>query len=103
MLVIVGAIVGLLLEELKTASSQSVKGQVVLALAKIGNEDAVAPLIKLALNEGRKKEQDLTRALATAGLGVIGDLESIPSLTRLSKNVNYRASTDLINEVLSII
>ncbi len=95
--------VELLLEELRNASSQSVKGQVVLALAKIGNEEAVGPLVEIALNEGKKKEQDLTRALATAGLGVIGDLESIPSLARISKDVNYRASTDLINEVLSII
>ena len=92
--------VPLLLEELKNATSQSVKGQVVLALAKIGTEDAVDPLVKLLQSN---REQDLTRALACAGLGVIGDLESLPSLSRISKDINYRASTDLINEVLSII
>ncbi|MDJ0973648.1 MAG: HEAT repeat domain-containing protein [Planctomycetota bacterium] len=94
--------INLLLEELKRAKSQSVKGQVVLAIAKIGTESAVDPLVALLKNES-KKEQDLTRALACAGLGVIGDLELIPSLSRISKNINYRASTDLINEVLSII
>ncbi len=94
--------INLLLEELKRAKSQSVKGQVVLAIAKIGTESAVDPLVALLMNKSRK-EQDLTRALACAGLGVIGDLEMIPSLSRISKNVNYRASTDLINEVLSII
>ncbi len=48
-------------------------------------------------------EQDLTRALACAGLGLIGDLELIPSLARGRKDVNYRASTDIINEFLSIL
>ena len=91
-----------LLEELKNASSQSVKGQVVLALAKIGTEESVDPLVALLKDESNR-EQDLTRALACAGLGVIGDLELIPSLSRISKDINYRASTDLINEVLSII
>lgn len=94
--------IDLLLEELKRAKSQSVKGQVVLAIAKIGTESAVDPLVDLLKNKS-KREQDLTRALACAGLGLIGDLELIPSLSRISKNVNYRASTDLINEVLSII
>jgi len=92
--------VPLLLAELKRAKSQNVKGQVVLALAKIGDARAVEPMIKLLES---KREQDLTRALACAGLGVIGDLEWLPSLSRISLDVNYRASTDLINEVLSLI
>ncbi len=92
--------VPLLLKELEKAKSQNVKGQVVLALAKIGDARAVEPMITLLKNE---KEQDLTRALACAGLGVIGDLEWLPSLSRISLDINYRASTDLINEVLSLI
>jgi len=92
--------VELLLEELRRAKSQNVKGQVVLALAKIGDARAVEPMIKLLKDE---KEQDLTRALACAGLGVIGDLEWLPSLSRISLDMNYRASTDAINEVLSLI
>ncbi len=92
--------VPLLLEELRRAKSQNVKGQVVLALAKIGDARAVEPLVNLLKD---KKEQDLTRALACAGLGVIGDLEWLPSLSRISLDVNYRASTDAVNEVLSLI
>ena len=92
--------VPLLLDELKRAKSQNVKGQVVLALAKIGDARAVEPMVNL-LND--KKEQDLTRALACAGLGVIGDLEWLPSLSRLSDDINYRASVDLIREALSLI
>jgi len=92
--------VELLLEELKDARTQSHKGQVVLALASIGDHRAIEKLVDLVKDQN---EQDLTRALACAGLGLIGDLEWIPSLSRASKNINYRASTDLVNELLSIL
>jgi len=92
--------IDLLLEELKDAKSQAHKGQVVLALASIGDHRAVKPLIDVLQD---KSEQDLTRALACAGLGLIGDLEFIPSLARGSKHVNYRASTNLVDEFLSIL
>ena len=87
--------VDLLLEELKQARNQAHKGEVVLALARIGDHRALELLVKTLKDE---QEQDLTRALAVSGLGVIGDLELIPSLARGSKDVNYRASTDLLNE-----
>ena len=90
----------LLVEELEQAKSQAHKGQVVLALAAIGDHRAVDPLVELLQDKG---EQDLTRALACAGLGLIGDLELLPSLGRAVTNVNYRASTDLINELASIL
>jgi hypothetical protein len=92
--------VSTLLKELDAAESQNVQGQVVLALAKIGDAQAIEPLIKLMQN---KAKPDLTRALACAGLGLIGDLELIPSLARISKDINYRAVTDVIREVLSIL
>ena len=92
--------VEILIDELKDAKSQSHKGQVVLALARVGDHRALDALVDLMKNQG---EQDLTRALACAGLGLIGDLELIPSLARGSKDVNYRASTDIINEFLSIL
>ena len=89
-----------LLKALKDAESQNLKGQIVLALAKIGDARAVEPMVKLLKD---KKQGDLTRALACAGLGVVGDLESMPSLSRLSKDINYRASIFYVNEVLSIL
>jgi HEAT repeat protein len=92
--------VDVLLTALKEAESQNLKGQIVLALARIGDARAVEPLVDLLKN---KKEGDLTRALACAGLGVVGDLEALPSLTRISKDINYRASIFYINEVLSIL
>jgi len=92
--------VSILLEELKRARSQSAKGQVVIALAKGGDERAIPSLIKLLRDT---KEQDLTRALACAGLGIVGDLAWVPSLSRIGEDLNYRASGDMINEVLSIL
>ncbi len=92
--------VDLLLTELKEADSQNVQGQVVLALARIGDERTIEPLVGL-LKDGDKP--DATRALACAGLGLIGDLEDSPSLARISKDINYRAAPDTINEVLTIL
>lgn len=93
--------VPLLLQELKDAESMNVQGQIVIALAKIGDARAIGPLINDVLKDSGKP--DLTRALACAGLGLIGDLELIPSLSRISKDINYRAAPDVINEVLSIL
>jgi HEAT repeat protein len=92
--------VPLLLDELRKARSQSAKGEVVVALAKVGDERAVEPLAALLRNP---REQDLTRALACAGLGIVGDLEWMPSLSRLSRHLNYRAVGSLMNEALSIL
>jgi HEAT repeat protein len=89
-----------LLDLLKEAESQNLKGQIVLALAKIGDARAVVPLVERLKD---RKEGELTRALACAGLGVVGDLEWIPSLSKISKDINYRASVFYVNEVLSIL
>ncbi len=92
--------VDLLLEELRLARTMSAKGQVVVALARIGDERAIEPLVKLLKNAD---EHDMTRALACAGLGIVGDLEWVPSLSLLSNDINYRAAGDAINEALSIL
>lgn len=89
-----------LIQEIKEADSQNVLGQVVLALAKIGDSRAIQPLVDILQDTSRP---DLTRALSCAGLGLIGDLEMTPSLARLSKDINYRASPDTVNEALSIL
>jgi HEAT repeat protein len=92
--------VTLLLKELEEADTMNVQGQIVLALARIGDARTIEPLVKLLKDSSKP---DLTRALACAGLGLIGDLELIPSLARISKDINFRAAPDVINEVLSIL
>jgi HEAT repeat protein len=95
-----GSAVETLLKALDDAESQNLKGQIVLALAKIGDARAVDPMVS-HLKDG--KEGDLTRALACAGLGVVGDLERMPSLSLISKDINYRAGVYYVTEVLSIL
>ena len=92
--------VAILLEELKAAETQNVQGQIVLALSRIGDAKAIPPLIAMLKDPLRP---DLTRALCCSGLGLIGDLESTPSLVRISKDINYTATTGDILEVLSIL
>jgi len=92
--------VDLLVQTLRDLESQHAKGQVVLALSKIGDARAIEPLVSLLRDP---RETAGTRALACAGLGAVGDLEWIPSLSKVSRDINYRASVDLVTEVLSIL
>jgi HEAT repeat protein len=92
--------VPILIKELEEADTQNVQGQVVVSLAKIGDSKAIQPLVDLLKNNAKP---DATRAISCAGLGLIGDLEMIPSLSHISKDINYRAACDVINEVLSIL
>jgi hypothetical protein len=91
---------GLLIGELGTARSQAHKGQVVLALARIGDNRALDPLLGILRNP---RERDLTRALACSGLGLIGDLEWLPSFSRLTQDQNYRATTDALAEIWTLL
>jgi len=45
----------------------------------------------------------LTRALACAALGQVGDRGDVPVLSRMSRDVNYRAYFDAIGELLTIL
>ena len=92
--------VPMLVKEIDTAKNQSIKGQLGLAIAKIGDGRAVEPMVEIVRDPQGKY---LSRAIMTAALGVIGDLEWIPSLNKISKNINYRALNDPLNEVLSIL
>ena len=92
--------VDLLIEELRNARTQSHKGEIVLALSRIGDHRALEKLVDLLKDGG---EQNLTRALACSGLGIAGDLELIPSLARGSQDIKYRASTLVLDEFLSIL
>jgi len=91
--------VDLLLAELDAARTVSQKGEIVLALARIADHRGLDHLVTILRDE---KESQTARAMACVGLGLIGDLERWPSLSRGSRDVNYRASCDLLREYLSI-
>jgi len=92
--------VDLLIKELAEAESQFLLGQVVLALAQIGDARTIPPLVAI-LSDGNRPEA--TRAIACAGLGLLGDLERRSSLSRLTTGLNYRAVVDAITELFSIL
>jgi HEAT repeat protein len=81
-------------------SSQFVLGSVASALGQIGDQRAVEPLATILNDE---KAPDLTRALACVALGQIGDKNDIAVLSRVSRDVNYRAYFDAIGELLTIL
>jgi len=88
-----------LLEQLRTASSFVVQGQVVSALGAIGDQRALAPLVSFLES---RNEPAPVRALAAVGLGLIGDPQQVPALARLSRDYNYRASAPDLDELLYI-
>jgi HEAT repeat protein len=88
-----------LLEQLRTASSFVVQGQVVTAIGAIGDRRALAPLVSLLEDRSQPPQ---VRALAAVGLGLIGDARPVPELARLSRDYNYRASVPDLDELLYI-
>jgi HEAT repeat protein len=93
-------VVKILLDELKNAKSFAVQAQIIQAVGTIGDHTAIEPLVEILDN---KNENEGTRAMAAVGLGMIGDLQEIGRLARLSKNYNYRASVKDIDELLFIL
>ena len=71
-----------------------------VALARAGDERAIPPL--LTLLEDAATSHDL-RALACECLGVVCDLEWVPSLALLTGDLNYRAQTPLVRELLEML
>lgn len=92
--------VGALLDEIRGDRPDHVRGRAAAALGGIRAVAAVRPLIEVARD---RRVSDPVRAVAIAALGVVGDPEPVPSLVRLKTDVNYIASTDALNEVLSLL
>jgi HEAT repeat protein len=92
--------VPLLLELLEEASSDFLRGSITMAIGYIGDRQAIDPLIELMNTE---KSQILTRAFAGVALGIIGESEPIPVLSKISTDINYRTQIDSIREVLDIL
>ncbi|MFO0931861.1 MAG: HEAT repeat domain-containing protein [Planctomycetota bacterium] len=89
-----------LVDEIRLASADHVRARAAVALGAIGATKAVRPLLSLAAD---RKVGDPARAVAVAALGLLADPASVPSLSRLSLDVNYLAGTDALNEVLSLL
>jgi HEAT repeat protein len=94
-------VIPVLVDILRDASSSLyVQGSVALALGRIGDRRAIDPLVTMMEGE---RVKDLNRALAAVALGLLGDRNPVPVLSRLSRDVNYRAAVNAMNEVLTIL
>ena len=74
--------------------------RVALALGAIQDPRAIRGLVTLAKNPAAT---DATRAIALASLGLVVDLERVPSLSRFGSASNYLARTDALHEALSLL
>ncbi len=90
----------LLLKELEEARSHVVKGEAGRALARMRDDQAVSQLIELAVDDG---QQDLTRAVAISALGLACAREEPSPYAIVTAGGNYRASTDVVNELFSLL
>ncbi len=85
-------------------SSQFVLGSTALALGQIGDHRAIDSMLEII--EPKRVSgnyPDLTRALVIVALGQIADRRVHPLLFRLKRDVNYRATVNAIDEMLSIL
>lgn len=83
-------------------SSNFELGSAASALAQIGDERAIAPLVAIAV-DAQDRYAALTRSLAVVALGQIGDRRDLPTLARLATDLNYRAHVPAISELITIL
>jgi HEAT repeat protein len=89
-----------LVRELAAGGPDVLLARIVLALGSIGDASAIAPLAAFVKGAGTS---DSVRAVACAGLGLLGDVEPVPTLSLFATKVNYCARTDALHEALSLL
>jgi hypothetical protein len=92
--------VPVLLKDLSAGGPDHVVARVALALGDVRDVAAVKPLAALVRD---RSVADATRAIACAALGLLADLEPLPSLSRLGTDGNPLARTDALTEALSLL
>jgi hypothetical protein len=89
-----------LLRELATGRTERLLAQVVIALGRLGDLQAVPALTEHAADRSRS---EFAQALAVVALGLLTDPEGRPSLLRLTEDANYPARTDSLHEAFTIL
>jgi len=92
--------VPLLLRAITSGASDHLLARAALALGDIRCPSAIPPVVVLAKVPATS---DPARAVLLATLGLLGDLETVPSLRRLGVDSNYLARTDALHEALSLL
>ncbi|MBM3977415.1 MAG: hypothetical protein FJ299_10540 [Planctomycetes bacterium] len=80
---------------LESTNTLAAQAALVQALGFIGDRDSVTPLIELLRDKTRTP---LGRAFAAAALGAIADQRSLPWNSSIAIDLNYRASTETLNQ-----
>lgn len=88
-----------LLATLEAVRTPSRAADILLALGRLQDPSAAAPLIAWARDESK---DDAGRALAVVALGLLGDPEPRPSLTRVTRDGNYPSRTKALAEAWSL-
>lgn len=86
-------IVPILVDIMREARTTAVYAAVAQALGFIGDQRSVDPLVKLVANKDLSGE---ARAFAIVALGIVGDKEELPWNTKISQDMNYRASVNTL-------
>jgi HEAT repeat protein len=94
------SVVPVLLEDLASGGSDHVLARLVFALGQISDARAVPGLVRILKDP---TATDLVRAIACAGLGLLGDLEPYASLSRIGADANYLSPTNALHEALSLL
>ncbi len=89
-----------LLDQIRRGGSDLVLARAALALGAIRDPSAARSLAEIVEDHRASNE---TRAVAVAALGLLGDLEDVRSLARLSIDSNYLAWTASLAEAVSIL
>lgn len=82
--------------------SIAVHGSATQALGWIGDNRAVKVLTRFVINE-KNQYQDATRAFAAVALGLLGDKDDVPILSRIAEHNNYLSQTEAMAELLTIL
>jgi HEAT repeat protein len=84
-----------LIEMLNEAKALSTQAAISSALGFIGDARSIDPLVAMLEN---KELTDRARGFAAVALGIVADKEPLPWNAKISVDLNYRASTQTLND-----
>ena len=84
-----------LIEMLSNAKGLSTQAALASALGAIGDQRSIDPLVAMLEN---KDLTDSARGFAAVALGIVADKETLPWNSKISVDLNYRASTPTLND-----
>jgi len=88
-------LVDTLITMLREAKSLATQAALSSALGFIGDQRSIDPLVEMLQN---KELTESARGFAAVALGIVADKEPFPWNTKIAVDLNYRASTETLND-----